>query len=150
MAKKAGSRGGTTRTKIAGKRKTLTRTKPRTKRATGKKAKRAGKAIKAMKAKAAKPLARRPSGYAPRASGVLVPNTSDTVVPASKLRTGFTKARKEIDKLVQDIVDAMTEEYVIQEIELAASFSADGKFLGIGVGGAATITIRIAPDRHGV
>ena len=58
---------------------------------------------------------------------------------------GLTKAKDEIDGLIQEIIDTSTADYEIHELEFAASFSADGKFLGIGVGGAATITLRIRP-----
>jgi hypothetical protein len=40
----------------------------------------------------------------------------------------------------------MSDEYSISEMELSASFNAEGKFLGIGVGGAKSITIRVKPD----
>ncbi|MDH5189902.1 MAG: hypothetical protein OEW89_01480 [Gammaproteobacteria bacterium] len=94
-----------------------------------------------------KKVPKKPAGYSSTESGLLIPDSEATLVPASKLRSGFKKARKEIDSIVDEIVSTMTDEYVISEIELSASFSADGKFMGFGVGGAATIKIKITPDK---
>lgn len=89
-------------------------------------------------------LKRLPPGYKVTPGGkVLVPGGS--VVEPSQLRKGITKAKDEINDLIQEVIDTSTAEYDIHEIEFAASFSADGKFMGIGVGGAATITFRIRP-----
>ncbi len=40
----------------------------------------------------------------------------------------------------------MADGFTIKEIELSASLNAEGKFLGFGVGGAATVTVRIGPE----
>ncbi|WP_152560418.1 hypothetical protein [Arenimonas donghaensis] len=89
-------------------------------------------------------IPKRPKGYtnAP-GSKVLIP--AGSVVEPGKLMRGLTKAKDEIDALIQEIIDTANTEYEIHELEFAASFSADGKFMGIGVGGAATITFRIRP-----
>jgi hypothetical protein len=87
------------------------------------------------------------SGYVKNESGIYVPGKLATPVPPSKLRKGFAKAKKEINGIIDEIIDTMTENYVISEIEFNASFSADGKFMGIGVGGAASIKIKVTPDR---
>ncbi len=89
-----------------------------------------------------------PAGYKETESGILTPTNSANPIPASKLRSGFKKAKKEINAMVKEITSTMTESYVISEIELSASFSADGKFMGFGVGGAATIKITIKPERE--
>jgi hypothetical protein len=86
-------------------------------------------------------------GYVKSGSGLFVPPELATVVPPSKLRKGFAKAKDEINGIIDEIIDTMTEDYVISEIEINASFSADGKFMGIGVGGAASIKIKVTPDR---
>ena len=112
-------------------------------KSSGKKASR--KTAKKASAKKKK-LARKPVGYSQSRGGILIPDKASTPVPVSKLKKGFASAKKEIQSIVEDIITTMADDYVISEIELAASFSADGKFLGIGVGGAATITIRISPD----
>lgn len=89
-------------------------------------------------------IQRLPSGYRVAPSGrILVPG--GTVVEPSQLRKGITKAKDEINDLIQEVIDTSTTDYDIHEIEFAASFSADGKFMGIGVGGAATIKFRIRP-----
>lgn len=84
-------------------------------------------------------------GFARNNSGILVPDDYVKIVPANKLRQGFIKAKKEIEQIVEDIITTMTDDYGITEIELNASFNADGKFMGFGVGGAASIKIKIAP-----
>ena len=85
------------------------------------------------------------SGYKASRSGILVPKDTSQPVKATKLKAGFAKAKQEINSLAEEIITGMNQEYQIKEIELSASFSADGKFLGIGVGGATSITIKIAP-----
>ncbi|MDX1527409.1 MAG: hypothetical protein R3337_02205 [Gammaproteobacteria bacterium] len=66
-------------------------------------------------------------------------------VPPAKIRSGLSKAQDEIKKLMEALSE-LTEGYTVSEIELAASFNADGKFLGIGVGGATTIKVRFRPE----
>ena len=92
-------------------------------------------------------IQKRTQGYIETESGILLPKQLITPVKASKLKTGFSNAKKEIDKVLQEIVSSMKGEYKITEIELVASFSADGKFMGFGVGGAASIKIKIAPEK---
>lgn len=102
-----------------------------------------------------RPAARRgkavPLGYLQSAGGLLIPaKMSEEVmpVPPAKIRSGLSKARDEIKKLMEALSE-LTEGYTVSEIELAASFNADGKFLGIGVGGATTIKVRFRPDDEG-
>jgi hypothetical protein len=90
-------------------------------------------------------LIKKPPGYVKSpTSTLLVPEGG--VVDPSKLRKGLTKAKAEINDLIQEVIDTATTDYSIHEIEFAAGFSADGKFMGIGVGGAASITFRIRPS----
>jgi hypothetical protein len=111
-------------------------------------AKKAAKKPAAKKASAKKVAAKRlkplPAGYVLRPGTKLVVPSSSVVEP-SKIRKGLAKAKDEIDGLIQEIVDISTTEYEVAEIEFAASFSADGKFMGVGVGGSATVTFRIRP-----
>ncbi|PKN68655.1 MAG: hypothetical protein CVU54_13560 [Deltaproteobacteria bacterium HGW-Deltaproteobacteria-12] len=89
-----------------------------------------------------------PSGYSISADGLLlVPSSSKypSITPASKLRDGITKAKNEIRQSLQEIATLMTMDFEISEIEFSVSFSADGKFLGFGVGGAASIKVKIKP-----
>jgi hypothetical protein len=79
-------------------------------------------------------------------NGVYIPKNYNKPVPSNKLRAGFLKAKDEINDFVAEIVETMTKNYVISEIELSASFNADGKFMGFGVGGSATIKIKITPE----
>ena len=109
------------------------------------------KPARARKKKAAKKTKRRPLGYLQSAGGLLVPaaiSEEVTPVPPAKIRSGLSKARTEIKKLMEELSE-LTEGYTVAEIELAASFNADGKFLGIGVGGATTIKVRFRPEENG-
>jgi hypothetical protein len=119
--------------------------------------KKAGKRVPKKKPARArkKPAVRRgetvPLGYLHSAGGLLIPaKLSEQVIPVApaKIRSGLSKARDEIKKLMEALSE-LTEGYTVSEIELAASFNADGKFLGIGVGGATTIKVRFRPDDEG-
>ena len=66
-------------------------------------------------------------------------------VPVVKLQKGLAAARDDLQGILGEIVETFTEDYRIAEIELSVSFNAEGKFLGIGIGGEASITVRIAP-----
>lgn len=94
-------------------------------------------------------LAAAPTGYATNPRGlVLVPQASvkSSVTPASKLREGMAKAQTEIRESLQEIAATLSMDFEISEIELSISFSADGKFLGFGVGGATSLKIKIKPS----
>ena len=85
-----------------------------------------------------------PPGYSITDAGLIVSDT--TPVPANRIRTGFEQAHKEINKILQQFANSLADGFTIKEIELSASFNAEGKFLGFGVGGAATVTVRIGPE----
>lgn len=85
--------------------------------------------------------------FAENEAGLLVPYHLHKPVPAGKLMEGFEKAKSQIKRMTKEIVSTMNQDYIISEIELSASFNADGKFMGFGVGGAATIKIKISPDK---
>jgi hypothetical protein len=93
----------------------------------------------------------RPAGYAVSPGGrVWVPEpvarkTADGVVPASKLQSGIAKAREQISGVLQELLEATRDGYEVTEIELSASFNADGKFLGFGVGGEMSICFKVRP-----
>lgn len=89
-----------------------------------------------------------PPGYTHTDSGIAIPKNLYHPVPTSKLKNGIMKAKSEIKSLINEIASTMVESYSISEIELTASFSADGKFMGFGVGGAASIKIKIKPEGH--
>ena len=88
-----------------------------------------------------------PSGYTiPIGAQIIRPSPrrlsgeGEPVAP-NKIRSGIEKAKIELTNLLQELSD-ITAGFNISEIELEVSFSADGKFLGIGVGGATTISMR--------
>jgi hypothetical protein len=99
---------------------------------------------------AAKKIAR-PAGYTVSHGGrVLVPEpvarkAAEGIVPASKLQNGIAKAREQISGVLQELLEATRDGYEVTEIELAASFNADGKFLGFGVGGEMSICFKVRP-----
>jgi hypothetical protein len=78
---------------------------------------------------------------------VLVPQAIVTgaVTPAGKLKEGMAKAQSEIRESLQELASVLTMDFEISEIELSISFSADGKFLGFGIGGATSIKVKIKP-----
>lgn len=89
-----------------------------------------------------------PPGYTPNNMGVLlVPQdyAATKVTPASKLKEGMAKARYEIRESLHELAATLTMDFEISEIELAISFSAEGKFLGFGIGGATSIKVKIKP-----
>jgi hypothetical protein len=102
---------------------------------------RVGKAVVGKKL-----VKRLPPGYTETNSGLAIPSNIKQPVPASKIQIGFKKAKVEINSLIQEITSTMVESYTISEIELTASFSADGNFMGFGIGGAASIKIKIKPE----
>jgi hypothetical protein len=83
-------------------------------------------------------------GYA-RQGKLYVPDGTINPVPPGKFRAGFAKAKEEIERIINDIVKTMEVNDAIKEIEVTISFSADGKFLGFGLGGSASMKIKIAP-----
>jgi hypothetical protein len=85
-----------------------------------------------------------PLGYEQRGH-VLVPKEFKPV-PANKLYDGLQAAKPQIRRMVEEMADVFAADYQVKEIELTASFSAEGKFIGFGVGGEASIKITIAPS----
>ena len=84
-------------------------------------------------------------GYA-RRGHLIVPQEYAKPVLPSKLEDGIKSARAEIQTLL-DSLFLEDGSYEVEQISLTVSFSADGKFLGIGVGGATSMTISIRPKR---
>lgn len=134
--------------KKAAKKKKVAKQKPAKKKVTKKKtvAERKPAKKKVTKKKVAKrAVKRKEPGYTKTKGGVFVPEGTAQPVAASKLQKGLSKAAKEIDSLVDDLLGTLTGSYEIEQIELDASFSADGKFMGFGVGGAVSVRIRVVP-----
>lgn len=116
-------------------------------------------AVKKVSAKrpAAKKVAGRivkaaPPGWKRNEGGVVLVEeqlTSVALTPASKLRKGLSAAQTEIKETLQEFATLLALDFEVSEIELSISFSADGKFLGFGVGGATTIKVKIRPVEEG-
>lgn len=66
-------------------------------------------------------------------------------VKPSKLDKNVAKANTQILNILDNLSCSPRHEFQIAEVELAASFSAEGKFLGIGVGSATQIKIKYIP-----
>lgn len=112
----------------------------------------AKKAVAAKKPAAKKAAGRlvkpAPPGWNYNAGGLVLVEkrlSSVSLTPASKLRKGLSAAQTEIKESLQDIATLLTLDFEVSEIELSISFSADGKFLGFGVGGATSIKVKIRP-----
>jgi hypothetical protein len=86
-----------------------------------------------------------PPGYAIAPSGLAVPEDGSPV-PPGKLRSGIAEAHREIQRTLAQVLAAFSGDFEIAEIEITASFSAEGKFLGFGVGGAASVKLKIRPS----
>lgn len=70
-------------------------------------------------------------------------------VAPSKIQAGIQNARTELQGLLEELAD-LSDGLSLASVELEVSFSADGKFLGVGVGGATSIKVAFAPqaDHH--
>lgn len=127
--------------------------KPVTVKATAKRtAKMAAKPVGMMEGGASKLMAKaitnHPSGWKPNPGGkILIEEkvAKSKTVPASKLREGLSAAQDDIKQSLQEIATIMTMDFEVSEIELSMSFSAKGEFLGFGIGGAASIKVKIKP-----
>ena len=146
MVKKAGKRKvrkKASRRKVAKRKVTKKRKVTSKKYAKKKTARRLGSKRKAKKKK------RMPAGYRRRGSGpLIVPDNLDnidTVVEPSKLVAGIKSAKVEVQKIADELIDSI-DGYDVVEIAFSVSFSADGKFLGVGVGGATSIEIKLTPS----
>ena len=72
-------------------------------------------------------------------------NKEPVPVKTSAISKGMKEAQKQIKSLVKEFADTLFQQYKITEIELTLAFSAKGAFLGIGVGGEASIKVKISP-----
>lgn len=113
-------------------------------------------AKKAAKKAAVRPKARRfdspPSGFRTGSYGLLLPHSAfeeeQSTVPAGKLQKGLAQAKRKIDETLAEVIESITGSFEIAEIKLIASFNAEGKFLGFGVGGAMSIELTVRPVAH--
>jgi hypothetical protein len=79
---------------------------------------------------------------------LLVPRAFAKPVPPSKLRSGIKKANREIRQVLEAIDKAFSSHADVAQIEVSIGFNADGKFLGFGIGGDASIKVTINPKRR--
>lgn len=101
------------------------------------------------KVKRSRPVPAFASEYQRGDGRLLLPNrhrdsTNGPVAP-SKIQNGIDIARGELRGIVESLND-VSDGLSVAGIELEVSFSADGKFLGIGVGGATSIKVAFAPS----
>lgn len=89
------------------------------------------------------------AGFVRDANGLYLPTVlaKPVVVPSNKLREGLEAAQGQIKKTLQGFAAVFTQEFEVSEIALTLSFNADGKFLGFGLGGAMSVSIKIVPSQ---
>lgn len=68
-------------------------------------------------------------------------------IPAYKLKKGLEAAKADIAAMANQVANLLTEDYTVKEVEFSVSFNNEGKFIGFGNGGSATIKIRLAPTQ---
>ncbi len=90
---------------------------------------------------------RPPRGYKETSSGIFVPDSPGKPVSPSKFTKGLKSAKSSIQEAISEFSDFITQEMEISEIELSISINAKGEFLGFGVGGDASVKIKIRPSR---
>lgn len=68
-------------------------------------------------------------------------------VPPKIVADEIKKVHDKIRKMIDAIIDIPVKKgYEIDEINISLSFNAKGEFLGIGVGGAASVGMKIKPS----
>jgi hypothetical protein len=85
------------------------------------------------------------SRYSATKSGLLVPRSAMDTVKPDAMKKGIKIASEKIREMLNEFKSILTTDYGISEIKITASFDAEGKFLGFGVGGAASIEVTIKP-----
>jgi hypothetical protein len=88
------------------------------------------------------------SGYTLGPNGMYLPIAivKPAVVSSSKLRDGLEAAQGQIKKTLQGFAAVFTQDFEVSKISLTLSFSAEGKFLGFGAGGAMSVSVEIEPS----
>lgn len=86
-------------------------------------------------------------GFTTSNAGLFVPagNGATSYVPTGKLQAGIESAKDQIKGTLQNIAAVFTQDFEVAEIELSVTFTADGKFLGFGTGGAMSVKVKIRP-----
>jgi hypothetical protein len=73
---------------------------------------------------------------------------SPSYVTTGKLQKGIESAKDQIKGTLQNIAAVFTQDFEVSEIELSVTFTADGKFLGFGTGGAMSVKVKIQPSKE--
>ena len=93
------------------------------------------------------------AGFATGRYGILVPDAIATnqvpkkPIAPSKLAKGLVELMEELDSLAADDLFTTSKSFEVQEVSLTASFSAEGRFVGFGIGGATSISLTLGPRR---
>jgi hypothetical protein len=61
------------------------------------------------------------------------------------MKKGLVAARSALIETLHELAVLTDRSFVVKDLEIEASFDAQGYFLGFGPGGAATVKIRITP-----
>lgn len=85
------------------------------------------------------------SGFVRSVQNLYLPHDLATVKP-SKLAAGIKTASSDIQNLIGEIVRVFGKNASVSEINLSVGFNAEGKFLGIGIGGDVNLSVKINPN----
>jgi len=66
-------------------------------------------------------------------------------VPVARLKEGVAQANRALAEVIEQFGSTLSGDYDISALEVMVSFSEDGRFLGFGQGGAATMTLSVTP-----
>lgn len=69
----------------------------------------------------------------------------EKVVNPAKLLSGLETSKTQIRKQLQQVAEMLGQDDEVVEIEVALSFNSEGKFIGFGEGGAASIKVKVQP-----
>lgn len=78
---------------------------------------------------------------------IYVPTGTATPVPPSRLERGLKEAKHEISRLLKEFSSFLNQNEEVKEMEFTVSFSADGKFMGFGVGGAVEVKVKVGAKK---
>lgn len=86
-------------------------------------------------------------GAAPAAAAAPRPMAAPVArpVPVARLKEGVAQANRALAEVIEQFGSTLSGDYDISTLEVSVSFSEDGRFLGFGQGGAATMTLSVTP-----
>jgi hypothetical protein len=92
---------------------------------------------------------RAPQQDAPRGQAAAAPRPMaapvSRPVPVARLKEGVAQANRALAEVIEQFGSTLSGDYDISALEVMVSFSEDGRFLGFGQGGAATMTLSVTP-----